>query len=86
MTNETLKGITTLSQHGPGSDGNKEVRHSPELKSVKCSLSYPEQTLWGRGLTFPQVIRSAYFKLTNKANFKNGFDVYKCFDKPLNHK
>ena len=43
----TLSGATTLSQSGPGSDGNERVLHIPQSSSITgispsdCLMSYP---------------------------------------------
>ena len=52
----TLSGVTTLSQSGPGSNGNEEILCIPQSSSITgtspsdCLVSYPGHSL-GRGLT-----------------------------------
>ena len=50
-TDRTLSDATTLSQSGPGNDGNKEVLHIPQSFSITgtslsdCLVSYPGHSL-----------------------------------------
>ena len=49
----TLSGVTTPSQSGPGSDGNKGVLHIPQssfingASSSDCLVTYNQDTHWG---------------------------------------
>ena len=36
---ETLTGTTTPGQGGPGSNGNKEVLHTPQISKIEDSIS-----------------------------------------------
>ena len=52
----TLSGITSSNRSGPGSKGNEEVFHLPQISKGGASqseglLSNPGHWLWGRGLT-----------------------------------
>ena len=59
----TLSSATTLGQSGPGSNGNKEVLHIPQISKAGVSpsdkLSYPGHS-WGGGACLSAEMESVY--------------------------
>ena len=78
-----LSGVTTQSQNGPGSDGNKGVFNIPQILSITgtspsgCLVSYPGHLL---GESYPSAeIQSVYSTTRPAGQFELWFIQIICY-------
>ena len=70
LAQKNLTGVTTLSQSGPGNDGNEEVLGIPQSSSITgtspsdCLVSYPGYSMQGRERSYPSAEVQLVYSIT----------------------